>query len=107
MPVRLTEGVANRTIAEQIAVLEARRTVLEAALTKTISGTASFSVDGLSKSYSTPAAIRDELTRCEKSLQRLYRGGRGMPVDLSLAAAGSGATDDTDTIHATYTEVNV
>jgi hypothetical protein len=85
--------MANRTIAEQIAVLEARRTVLEAALTATSGGTASFSVDGLQQSYSNPAAISAELTKVEKSLQRLYRGGRGMPVDMSAAATGSGSVD--------------
>ena len=82
--------MANRTIAQQIAVLEARRTVLEAALTSTTGGTASFSVDGLSKSYSNPAAISAELTKVEKSLQRLYRGGRGFVVDHSYAATGEG-----------------
>ena len=85
--------MANRTIAEQIAILEARRTVLEAALTTTGGGTASFSVDGLSKSYSNPASISAELTKVEKSLQRLYRGGRGMPVDLSEAATGGGSVN--------------
>jgi hypothetical protein len=62
--------MANRTIAEQIAVLEARRTVLEAALTATSGGTASFSVDGVQQSYSNPSAISAELTKVEKSLQR-------------------------------------
>ena len=80
-------GMANRTIAEQIAVLETRRDALETALTSVMGGTASFSLDGMSKSFTNPQNIRDELTRCEKSLQRLYRGGRGMPVDMSQAGA--------------------
>ena len=91
--------MANRTIAEQIAVLEARRTALEAALTAATTGTASFSVDGLSVSRSSPERISAELTRCEKSLQRLYRGGRGFVVDLSETS-----TDTTEDINETYTQ---
>lgn len=95
--------MANRTIAEQIAVLEARRTALESALTAVTTGTMSISVDGMSLSRSSPDSIRSELTRCEKSLQRLYRGGRGFQIDLSQ----TGAADETDIINSTYTEVNV
>ena len=80
-----------RTIAQQIAVLEARRTVLETALTSVSGGTAAFSIPGgLSKAYRDPAAISAELTKVEKSLQRLYRGGRGFVVDHSYEAAGEG-----------------
>ena len=94
--------MANRTIAQQIVVLEARRTALEAALTASTSGTASFSVDGVSKAYSDPAKISTELTKVEKSLQRLYRGGRGFQIDLSQAGL-----DDTETINETYTARSV
>ena len=94
--------MANRTIAQQIAVLEAYRTALEAARTVTTTGTASFSVDGVSKSYANPAAIAAELTKTEKSLQRLYRGGRGIQIDLSQSAI-----DDTETINETYTARSV
>lgn len=87
--------MANRTIAEQIAILEARRTRLETALDATTTGTASVSIDGMSVGYATAGNIRAELTRCEKSLQRLYRGGRGMPVDMSEAGA-IGRTGSTD-----------
>ena len=83
-------GVANRTVAQQITVLEARRDALEAALTAVTTGTMSFSLDGFSVSNSNPAAIREELTRTEKSLQRLYRGGRGFVVDHSYEATGEG-----------------
>lgn len=82
-------GVANRTIAEQIAVLEARRTALEAAYTSVCAGTASFSVDGLSKTNSNPATISAELAKVEKSLQRLYRGGRGFVLDMSQTESSS------------------
>lgn len=95
--------MANRTIAEQIAVLEARRTKLEDALDAVTTGTMSFSVDGMSVSKSNPDAIQKELTRVEKSLQRLYRGGRGFQIDLSQ----TGTPDETGVINSTYTEVNV
>ena len=79
--------MANRTIAEQIAVLEARRDKLETALDAVTTGSSSIAVDGMSRSFSNPQHIQAEMTRVEKSLQRLYRGGRGMPVDMSQAAA--------------------
>ena len=87
--------MANRTIAEQIAVLEARRDKLETALDAVTTGVASTTVDGMSLSYANTNNIRHELTRCEKSLQRLYRGGRGMPVDMSQAGS-IGRTGSTD-----------
>jgi hypothetical protein len=99
--------VANRTIAQQITILETRRTTLEAALTAATTGVNSFSVAGMSVAYSSPVQIREELTRTEKSLQRLYRGGRGMPVDMSQAASGGATFDDTRTIHETYTARSV
>ena len=83
--------MANRTIAEQIAALEARRDKLEAALDQTESGISSFAVDGMSTTYSSPRSLRDELTRVEKSLQRLYRGGRGIIIDMSTRC-GTGGT---------------
>ena len=94
--------MANRTIAEQIEVLETRRDALEAAITKAASGIQSAGVDGMNVAYSAPAAIQAELVRVEKSLQRLYRGGRGFQIDLSQTA-----TDTTGTINETYTQVNV
>lgn len=92
------KGMANRTIAEQITALEARRDTLEAALTTatTSAATTSFTVDGQSFQAGVGINIkylRDDLTRVEKSLQRLYRGGRGMPVDMSQAARGDTSAD--------------
>lgn len=86
-------GMGNRTIAEQLAVLEARRDKLETALDKASTGVTSMSAEGMSVSRSRPDEIRAELTRTEKSIQRLYRGGRGMPVDMSQAASGSDSSD--------------
>jgi len=40
-------------------------------------------VDGASTSFFQINSMRDELTRVEKSLQRLYRGGRGISIDMS------------------------
>lgn len=94
--------MANRTIAQQIAVLEARRDALETALTTVTGGSSSLSVDGVSVSHSSPDIIQAQLTKVEKSLQRLYRGGRGFVIDLSQTG-----TDETDVINSTYTEVNV
>jgi hypothetical protein len=83
--------MANRTIAEQITVLEAERTRLETAISAAQSGNSSYSVDGLSVTKWRLTDLRAELTRVEKSLQRLYRGGRGIVVDMS---AGTTASDD-------------
>ena len=97
------ESMANRTIAEQIAVLEARRDKLETALDAVTTGINSTTVDGMSVSYANVNNIRHELTRCEKSLQRLYRGGRGFQIDLS----STGLDDASKLINTTYTQVNV
>lgn len=56
---------------------------METALAAVTTGTMSFSVDGMSVSRSSPDAIQKELIRVEKSLQRLYRGGRGFVMDMS------------------------
>ena len=71
-------------------------TALDASATQ--AATQSVSIDGMSIQSGVGINInyiRSELTRCEKSLQRLYRGGRGMPVDMSEAGAigRSGSTD--------------
>lgn len=87
--------MANRTIAEQITVLEARRDALETALTTTTGGHQSVSMGGMSVSFSNPDAISKELIRVNKSLQRLYRGGRGIVIDMSYGNSDSLPTDQT------------
>ena len=87
-----------RTLAEQITELEADRTRIRTALaaSQTAASSAGFSIDGISMQTGAGANIkylREELNQVEKSLQRLYRGGRGMPVDMSQAATGTGSTD--------------
>ena len=87
--------MGNRTIAQQIAVLEARRDVLEAAALSAASGITAQSMEGISLSKLGVTAISAELDKVERRLQRLYRGGRGWVVDMSYAAGGNGDTSNT------------
>jgi hypothetical protein len=91
--------MANRTIAQQITVLEARRDALESAITTSAGGISSSSIEGMSISRSSIATMSAELDKVLKSLQRLYRGGRGFQIDLSY----NGKTD-TSEINETYTQ---
>ena len=75
--------MANRTNAERIAKLEERRDALEAALLSASDGRMSISVNGMSVSRSSPEMLERDLAQVERSLQRLYRGGRGFVVDMS------------------------
>lgn len=77
--------MANRTIAERIAELEADRTRLRATMATAQAGTSSMTVDGMSVSLWQLKELRQELVRVEKSLQRLYRGGRGIVIDMSYS----------------------
>jgi len=79
--------MANRTNAERIAKLEERRDALEAALLSASDGRMSISVNGMSVSRSSPEMLERDLAQVERSLQRLYRGGRGFVIDMS---AGGG-----------------
>lgn len=84
--------MANRTIAQQITLLETERTALETQRDSMLSGAASFTLGDLSASQSARyEAILDRLTMVEKRLQRLYRGGRGFAIDMSHAATDTGA----------------
>ena len=83
--------MAARTIAQKITALETERDALESAISGGQAGNSSFTLDGVSVTKWRLGDLRKELTRVEKSLQRLYRGGRGMPVDLSY---GDGNSDD-------------
>jgi hypothetical protein len=94
--------VANQTNAQRITELEADRTRIRTALAAAQTGAsaAGFTLGDMSVQSGVGINIkylRDELNQVEKSLQRLYRGGRGMPVDVSGAAAASG---DGTVIHA-------
>ena len=85
--------MANQTNAQRIAELEADRVRVRTAIASAQSGGAvqSFSLGDMSvNNGSALASLRAELNQIDKSLQRLYRGGRGMQVDVSGAAAASG-----------------
>ena len=87
--------MAYGTIAEQIAELETERTRLKTAIAAAQSGTSSFTVDGMSVTNFRLSALRGDLVRVEKSLQRLYRGGRGLQIDMSHGGTDSASTDNT------------
>jgi hypothetical protein len=81
------------TKAEKLAELQADRTRIRTALAaaQTASGTAGFSVDGISQQSGVGINnqyLRAELVAVEKSIQRLLRGGRGIVVDLSAGVPG-------------------
>ena len=79
--------MANRTIAERITELEADRTRVRTALATLQAGVQSTTVDGMTVSRFQLKDLRADLTRIEKSLQRLYRGGRGMVLDMSYGGS--------------------
>lgn len=88
--------MANRTVAQQITVLEARRDALEAAITTAAAGISSSNIEGVSISRTSISAMSAELDKVLKSLQRLYRGGRGIVVDLSYPGTTEGDTSPTE-----------
>lgn len=92
--------MAYGTIDEQITELETERARLKTAIAAAQSGASSFTVDGLSVTNFRLSDLRGDLTRVEKSLQRLYRGGRGFQVDMSHPG-----TDDDSTDNTVYTQV--
>lgn len=69
--------------------------LVKAQLASASAGGQSFSVDGLSVSAVNYRALRDRRVELEKSLQRLYRGGRGFVVDMSHPGTESSDTDNT------------
>jgi hypothetical protein len=79
------------TIAERLVELAAERTRLKTTIAAAQAGSSSFSIDGISGTTWRLNDLRDELTRVEKSIQRLTRGGRAIYVDHS-----SGASTSTD-----------
>lgn len=92
--------MANQTVAEKITELEAELALVKAQQAAASSGGQSFTVDGLSVSKVNYGALRDRRTSIEKSLQRLYRGGRGIVVDMS-----SPGVDPADGDNTVYTRV--
>ena len=76
------------TLAERLTELRAEETALTAAILARIAGGKSVSLDGMSVTYGSAAEMREQREAVRKSIQRLLRGGRGMPVDMSQAANG-------------------
>ena len=88
--------MANRTVAQQITVLEARRDALESAITTAAAGISSSNIEGVGISRTSISAMSAELDKVLKSLQRLYRGGRGIVVDMSYPGTTEGDTSPTE-----------
>jgi hypothetical protein len=76
------------TRAEHLAELQTERTRLKTAISTAQSGASSTSIDGMSVTQWRTEDLRKELIRVEKSIQRLCRGGRGMPIDMNIGAGG-------------------
>lgn len=86
------------TRAQQIAEAEADITRLKTALAaaQTSASAQGFALGDMSVQAGVGINVkylREELTTAEKRLQRLLRGGRGMPVDMSQAADGGRSAD--------------
>ena len=73
------------TIAEQIEEKEAELALLKAQLSAfATSGVQNVSIGGMAVSKINYRAAIDRRTYLEKSLQRLYRGGRGMILNMGV-----------------------
>ena len=81
------------TIAAQITELEAELVAVKAAMVTTMAAGQSFTTDGLSRSAVSYPALKQRRKEIEKSLQRLYRGGRGVLVNLSYGVTGQASED--------------
>ena len=92
--------MANQTVAQKITELEAELVLVKAQLAGAGAGGQNFTVDGLSVSAVNYRALRDRRVKLEKSIQRLYRGGRGFVVDMSHPG-----TDTPDGDNTAYTRV--
>jgi len=82
--------MANPTRAQQITALEAELVLVKAQMAAASAGSQSFTLGDFSVSGVNYQQISGRRVAIEKSLQRLYRGGRGMPVDLSYVDSESG-----------------
>jgi hypothetical protein len=80
------------TIAAQITELESELVLVKSQLATAQAGGGSFTLGDFSVTGTSYNGLRSRRTEIEKSLQRLYRGGRGMPVALSYPVATEPAT---------------
>jgi hypothetical protein len=92
--------MANQTVAQKITELEAELVLVKAQQASASAGGQSFTLGDLSVFSVNYAALRDRRRDIEKSLQRLYRGGRGFVVDMSHPG-----TDTPDGDNTVYTRV--
>jgi len=83
------------TIQAQITELEAELVLVKAQQAAASAGAQSYSVDGMTVTRVNYYALRDRRKELEKSLQRLYRGGRGFVVDASHPGTESASSDNT------------
>ena len=84
--------MANRTISERIAELEADRAALRTAISEARTGILSATMGDMSTTRQRLDMLQSEFDKVEKSLQRLYRGGRGFVINMS-----AGSTSDAKT----------
>jgi len=91
----LSKSCAMATIAEQITALETEQTAINAAITRILTGGQNAGFDGISVGQANLKTLYEQRGTNKKSLQRLLRGGRGMPVDLSYSEYGDQQEDVT------------
>ena len=87
--------MANPTVDEQITELEAELVLVKAQMATASAGGQSFTVDGMSMTQVNYRGLRERRKEIEKSLQRLYRGGRGFVIDVSYPGATTATGDNT------------
>lgn len=88
--------MSNPTVAAQITALEAELVIIKSRMASILSGGKAFTLGDLSVTNHEYKELRSDRTRIEKSLQRLYRGGRGFVVDASYPPGGElGSTRNT------------
>lgn len=75
------------TLAAQLAEAEADRLEIRAAISKIRTQSQSSAAGDMSMSRANLRDLNDQLIACEKRIQRLLNGGRGILVDLSASAA--------------------
>lgn len=77
--------MALGTIAQQITEKEAELVLVKAQMAAASAGGQSITMGPLSVGSVNYAELRKTRVQLEKDLQRLYRGGRGIVVDMSQA----------------------
>ena len=87
--------MANQTNAQKIAELEAELVLVKSQMASASAGGQSFTVDGQSYTSVAYTGLKTRRVEIEKSLQRLYRGGRGFVVDMSAGGVESADGDNT------------